>query len=204
VSNTKYSVIVSDLGNVILPFSYDPAISKLEQVEKGLGEKFFSYLRSNYELHRKNERGDISSEEFIGTMLSALGNKVTVAEFCSIYSEIFTVNQPLVSVLAELKKNYTLVLLSNTNKIHRDHGWGSYPFLSYFEKMILSYEVHAVKPEDGIYKAVEEFTQKPPQEHLFIDDIAGYAQAAKNRGWDAVQYLNFGQLQQDLAKRGVL
>jgi glucose-1-phosphatase len=204
MSDKKYPVIVSDLGNVILPFNYETAVDKLELIEKGLGNKFLTYLKSNYELHRKNERGDITSEEFIKIILTALDNKVSAEEFCNIYSKIFVVNEPLVSLLAELHKKHTLILLSNTNKIHRDYGWGNYPFLKYFDKLILSYEVHAVKPEPEIYKAVELYTQLPPEKHLFIDDIAEYAEAAKKLGWDAIQYLNFKKLEMELTKRKIL
>jgi glucose-1-phosphatase len=203
MSEKKYPVIVSDLGNVILPFDYKSAIEKLEVKEKGLGEQFYNFMKSNYELHRKNERGDISSGEFIRVLVRALDYKVSDEEFCKIYSKIFTVNEPLVSLLAELQQRYTLILLSNTNKIHREYGWGDYPFLRYFEKLILSYEVHAVKPEPGIFKAAEAYTQLPPGEHLFIDDIAEYAEAARELGWDAIHYVNFNQLVEELRERNI-
>jgi glucose-1-phosphatase len=204
MNERKYSVIVSDLGNVILPFNYETAINKLEMVEKGLGHQFYEFIKSNYSIHRRFERGDISAEEFIRIMTTALDNKVSVEEFCNIYSKIFIVNEPLVALLAELRKKFTLVLLSNTNKLHREYGWGDYPFLKYFDKLILSYEVHAVKPETEIYKAAEAFTKKPAGEHLFIDDIAEYAEAAKILGWDAIQYIGFEQLRTELIKRNIL
>ena len=102
MSDRKYPVIVSDLGNVILPFDYQTAVNKLELIEKGLGDKFLTYLKSNYELHRKNERGDITSGEFIRIMIRALDYKVSDEEFCNIYSKIFVVNEPLVSLLASV------------------------------------------------------------------------------------------------------
>ena len=204
MNDKKYSVIVSDLGNVILPFDYNIAINKFEKIEKGLGEQFNNFVKSNYKSHRENERGDITSGEFIRIMVRALDYKVSEEEFCNIYSKIFIVNEPLVSLLAELHKKYKLVLLSNTNKVHRDYGWGDLLFLQYFDKLILSYEVHAVKPEPEIFKAVEEFTQVSPENHLFIDDIAEYAEAAKKMGWDAIQYINFNQLSEELTKRKIL
>ena len=110
----------------------------------------------------------------------------------------------MVALLEELGKRYRLVLLSNTNKIHRDYGWGQLPFLKHFEKLILSYEVHAVKPEPEIYRAVEAYTKMPPEQHLFIDDILEYTEAAKKLGWDAIQYLNYNQLVEEFKKREVL
>jgi glucose-1-phosphatase len=204
MKDRKYSVIVSDLGNVILPFDYNIAINKLELIEKGLGQRFYDFLKANYNLHRKNERGDITPEDFIRIMVSALDNKVSGEEFCNIYSKIFVVNEQLVTILADLGKKYRMVILSNTNKIHRDYGWGQLLFLKYFEKLILSYEVHAVKPEPEIFKAVEAYTQLPAEEHLFIDDIFDYAEAAKKQGWDAIQFLNNDQLVEELKKRNIL
>lgn len=203
MSDRKYSVIISDLGNVILPFDYKVAVNRLEMIEKGLGEKFYDFVRANYDLHRRNEKGTIPTEEFIGIMVSALDNKVSGEEFCNIYSKIFVVNEELVSILAELGKRYKMVILSNTNKIHRDYGWGKLPFLDHFEKLILSYEVRAAKPEPEIYKAVEAYTQLPSEEHLFIDDIFDYAEAAKRMGWDAIQFLNNDQVVEEFRKRNI-
>jgi HAD superfamily hydrolase (TIGR01509 family) len=203
MKNGKYSVIVSDLGNVILPFDYNIAINKLEMIEKGLGRKFYEFVKSNYDLHRKNEKGAISTEEFIRKMVSVLDNKVSPEEFCNIYSKIFIVNEELVSLLASLGKNYKMVILSNTNKIHKDYGWGHLPFLKHFDKLILSYEVHSVKPEPEIFKAVEAYTQELPEKHLFIDDIFDYSEAAKKLGWDAIHYKNNNQLVEELKKRNV-
>jgi len=45
VSN-KISVIVFDLGNVLLPFDYKIAINKLNEVGARLGEKFISFIKT--------------------------------------------------------------------------------------------------------------------------------------------------------------
>ena len=204
MSIRKYSVIVSDLGNVLIPFDYSFAVKKLEKIESGLGHRFLENLKLHYDLHRKFERGDISPEEFLKIILPVLENKISEMDFIRIYSQIFTINEGLVSLYSELKKKYTLVLLSNTNWIHHEYGWGKYEFLGLFDKLILSYEVRAAKPEPGIYKAVEAFTGRPPEEHLFIDDIAEYADVAKSLGWDAIQFINNEQLIKELRDKGVI
>lgn len=200
----KYSVIVFDLGNVLIPFDYNIAVNKFNQAEDSLGTRFLEFYKNNYELHRRHERSDISADDFITKILTELNSSIDRELFCRIFGEIFSINEKLVALLPELKKKYTLVMLSNTNHIHTDYGWKNFPFVKYFDKLILSHEVHAVKPEPAIYKAVEAFTKKPPQEHIFIDDIAEYAEAAKKVGWDAVQYINYDQLVSDFKIRGIL
>lgn len=200
----KYSVIVSDLGNVLIPFNYNLTVERLEKVEKGLGKYFMDYYKDNYEIHRKFGRGEISGDDFINKMLNVLNHKVNTETFCEAYSKIFTVNKEVVDLLPKLKEKYTLLLLSNTDPVHRKYGWQDYEFINYFDKLILSYEVGSVKPENKIYKAAEKFTQKPPEEHLFIDDIKEYAEAAKNLGWDAIHFTDYKNLYDELKKREIL
>jgi len=200
----KYSVIVFDLGNVLLPFNYTGTINSLNEKCAGLGDHFVRYFKETHEVLRKYERGDISEVEFLNIILSGLHNKINREEFVNYFSKVFTANEKLVLLLPKLKEKYTLVLLSNTNSIHREYGWKDYEFLKYFDKLILSYQVNAVKPELKIYKSVEAFTQKPPQEHIFIDDIADYVEGAKKAGWDAVQYTGYNQLITDFKKRNIL
>lgn len=200
----KYSVIVFDLGNVLLPFDYNDIIRGFDRIEKGLGMKFANYYKNNYEVHREFERGEYTVENFTEIMLNVLERKVSREDFYNIYSKIFTVNDKLAAILPVLKRNYRLVLLSNTNAIHQKYGWGDYGFLGHFDKLILSHEVAAVKPEAKIYKAVEAFTQEPPQEHLYVDDVLEYVSAARELGWDAVQFVGDDNLFEEFQKRGII
>lgn len=200
----KYSVIVFDLGNVLIPFDYSVMLEKLDKIEKNLGKKFWNFYKNNYETHRKFERGDLEKSLFIKEMLTSLENKIDEEKFCNYYSKVFTVNEDVASLLPMLKKKYKLVLLSNTNCIHQEFGWKDYDFLKHFDKLILSHEARAVKPEPEIYKAVEAYTGLPPEEHIFIDDIAEYAEAARKQGWDAIQFKNYNQLVNELKERKIL
>lgn len=200
----KYSVILFDLGNVLLPFSYQGTINSLNEKSAGLGDQFVQYYKENREVLRKYERGDISDEEFLNNVITGLNNKVSKEEFCNYFSKVFTVNEELVTILPKLKEKYTLVLLSNTNSIHQEYGWKNYEFLKYFDKLVLSYQVNAVKPELKIYKSAEAITKKPSQEHIFIDDIAENVEGAKKAGWDAVQYTGYEKLIADFKDKNIL
>lgn len=204
MENRKYSVIVFDLGNVLIPFDYSIMMKRLDLVEEGLGSRFMEHYKENYHIHRKFERGDLTEDEFIELMLHPSNGSLDRETFCRYYSEIFRVNEDVASLLPELKKKYKVVLLSNTNSIHREYGYKQYSFLKHFDRLILSHEVGAVKPEAEIYKAVEAYTQVPPEEHIFIDDVLEYVEGAKKMGWDAVQFTSYGQLLEDLKARGIL
>lgn len=200
----KYSAVVFDLGMVLVPFDYKIMVTRLEEVETGLGDHFIASYRSNYQTHRDFERGDISDVDFVDMMLKVLDNKIDSETFKRFYSEIFTFNQNVIDLLPVIKKNYRLFLLSNTNAIHQQYGWKDFPFIQHFEKLILSHEVGAVKPEEKIYRAVEAVSGLPPEEHIFIDDIADYAEAARKLGWDGIQFTGYDDLVLNLRSRGIL
>ena len=200
----KYSVIVFDLGNVLIPFDYSIAVNKLNKIEARLGDDFIDSYKSNYHIHRAFERGDMSEKEFLDSMLNIVDHKIDAETFCRYYSEIFSVNEDLASLLPILKEKYMLVLLSNTNSIHHRYGYQHYEFLKHFDKLILSHEVNAVKPEEKIYRAVEAFTLKASEKHIFIDDIKEYVDGAKNIGWDAIQFKGYDDLIKDLKQKNIL
>jgi len=103
-----------------------------------------------------------------------------------------------------LKKDYRLFLLSNTNSIHQEYGWKKYEFLKYFDKLILSHEVKSLKPEEKIYREVEKASGLPSSNHFYIDDIQEYVNAAKKIGWDAVQFVDYEKLINDLELRNII
>jgi len=204
MNKKNYSAIVFDLGKVLIPFDYSPAINKLNRVEKGLGDRFIEFYKSNYHFHRDFERGNISENEFVSKMLEVVDYKIDAEAFKKYYADIFSVDEDVISLLPILKNDYKLFLLSNTDSIHQKYGWQKYEFLKYFDKLILSHEVHSVKPEEKIYRAVEEASGFSSEEHFYIDDIQEYVDAAIKLGWDAVQFVDFKKLEHDLRGRNII
>ena len=137
-------------------------------------------------------------------MLEIVEHKIDAETFKRYYADIFTVNEDVVSLLPELKKNYKMFLLSNTDSIHQKYGWQKYEFLKYFDKLILSHEVGAVKPEEKIYREVEKASGVSSEEHFFIDDIEDYVNAAIGLGWGGVQFTGYKKLIEDLKKQNII
>jgi len=204
MNKKKYSAIVFDLGKVLIPFDYAPAINKLNLIEEGLGTKFIEFYKSNYHFHRDFESGKISEAEFVNRMLELVDHKIDAETFKKYYADIFSLNKDVISLLPILKTDYKLFLLSNTDSIHQKYGWQKYEFLKYFDKLILSHEVGSVKPEEKIYRTVEKASGFSSEGHFYIDDIQEYVDAAINLGWDAVQFVDYQKLVSDLKERNIL
>jgi len=196
-------VIVFDLGNVLIPFDYNRLIKSMNKIDDGLGDRFSKKYYDNYHVHRQYEAWELSNKEFLEIITEWTEHKIDEENLKHIYADLFVENQETTALLPILKENYKLVLLSNTNFIHQKYGWEKYEFLKHFDKLILSHEIGAIKPEEKIYRAVEAFTKEPSANHIFIDDIAEYVEGAKKCGWDGVQFQSHDQLVDDLRARGI-
>ncbi|MDT3695218.1 MAG: HAD family phosphatase [Ignavibacterium sp.] len=204
MTNQKYSAVVFDLGQVILSFDYKLFVKKVNNHKDGIGERFLELYKSNYHIHRDFERGKIPEEVFIHQMLKYLDNVIDGETFCQYWSDIFTLNEDVAALLSVLKQKYKLYLVSNTNSIHKRYGFQHYEFLKLFDKLFLSHEVGYVKPEKEIYQAVEKESGFLPEEHIFIDDIWEYVEAAKQLGWDGIQFNGYNDLVMNLKERNIL
>lgn len=204
MNKPNIKVVVFDLGNVLIPFDHTIAASRFNEISPGAGERYLLFYKKHYEKHRDFERGDISENEFIDFCLNYMNLKIEREVFGRIASEIFTVNTNVTELLPHLVKKYRLMLLSNTNSMHREYGWKQYQFLQHFEKLFLSHEVRAVKPEPAIYQAVTDYTKEAPESHFFIDDVAEYIQGARNAGWHGAQFKGYEMLTADLKISGIV
>ena len=200
----KYSAIVFDLGQVIVPFDYKYFVEKVNKHKSGIGETFLELYNQNYSIHRNYEKGLITEAVFISKMLEYLDDCIDGETFCKYWSDIFSVDEKVVSLLPELKKRFKLFLISNTNSIHKKYGFEHYEFLKLFDKLFLSHEVGFIKPEKEIYQAVEKVSGFPSEEHIFIYDILEYVNVAKDLDWDGIQFLGYDDLVKNLKARDIL
>lgn len=196
--------LVFDLGNVLIYFDWKIAEKRLNEIEDGFGTRTTKFLKENNSIIKDLEKGKLSEEDFLEIIKSNLNSAIDKITIAKIFSEIFWENVELTKLLPDLRKNYNLFLLSNTNIIHRKFGWDHYNFLKNFDKLFLSYEIGHVKPEEEIYRFVLDSIKLNPAEVLYIDDIEEYIIAAKNLGWNAVQFKSNEKLIEDLKNFNVI
>ncbi|MFV1964375.1 MAG: HAD family hydrolase [Pirellulaceae bacterium] len=203
--SSRIRFLYFDLGNVLLTFDQRKAARQMATVAGTTPEKVWDIVFES-EMHDRYERGDVSSQQYYDFFCDQSKTRPDPADLRRAASDIFTLNVPIVPIVAQLKATGNrLGILSNTNDAH----WafvsrGRYALLrNYFEQIVLSHEVKASKPEAAIFEAAIEATHLPPQEIFFVDDRAENVEGARAAGLDAVQFTTAGQLAADLRRRGV-
>jgi HAD superfamily hydrolase (TIGR01509 family) len=180
------SVVVFDLGKVLLDFDYGIAAAKIARCGKLTLEQTRHALDSSLLIYRL-EAGQMTSEQYAVEICSTCGFSGTLDEFHDAFADIFSEIKPMTALHAALRANgVPTCVFSNTNGIAVEHIRRRYPFFAHFDHYILSYEQRSMKPDAGIYAAVERATGRAGEAIVYLDDRAENIQGGLARGWRAL------------------
>ncbi|MDR2476097.1 MAG: HAD-IA family hydrolase, partial [Bacteroidales bacterium] len=132
--------------------------------------------------------------QFRDIIRSKAGKKLSDSEIDAAWMEyLLDVPDTKLNLLLQLRKQYRLFLLSNTNAIHIANilspafEKNGHAFSDYFEKAYYSHELHCAKPDRAIFEQVLLDAAIRAEETLFIDDGEANIATAAQMGF--VTYL---------------
>lgn len=105
---------------------------------------------------------------------------------------------PLVEELKE--KGYKVYFLSNYSEHVMNANRGALDFIGHMDGGVFSCDVHMIKPDPGIYRALLEKYDLRPEECIFIDDVPANIAAARKLGFKGIVFRNYEQMRTDLGK----
>ena len=180
------SVVVFDLGKVLVDFDYSIAARKLGPRAR-LSAPDLQYLLCRSPLLCQYETGAINSAQFHRGVCRAAGFDLALEEFRACFADIFSEIHPMTALHAGLRAaGVPTWVFSNTNEIAARHIRRRFPFFSNFDGYVLSYEHGALKPDAKIYEVLERLTGRKGGAILYLDDRAENVAAGLERGWRAV------------------
>ena len=133
---------------------------------------------------KETDRGTLSDEAYLAAVLGRLPPRLhTAATY--LYAHWHEMPAPIPameSVVSRLKQNgYGVYLLTNmSSRFYRFYK--NIPAIRYFDGMVVSADVHAVKPEPEIYLELFRRFGLSPEECFFIDDRPENVQAGCRLG----------------------
>lgn len=181
--------IVFDLGGVLIHLNGDEAMRRfsalgIPEIEKMLDP----YLQSGYFL--QVEDGSMSKDEFRDALSALSGRSLSHDEIGHAYMGFLQeVAAYKFDYIDELRKQYTVHILSNTNPYVMEFAESpeflpnGRPLSSYCEHKFASCEMGMVKPHRGIFELMIERTGMNPAETLFVDDGPANVAMAKELGF---------------------
>ena len=193
------TVFIFDLGGVLINLNVRRCMSAFEALmgeaamravlgmdSNGEGVKAVSV--ASKQLMADFERGLISQDDFVAEVLSYCHSGATAQQVTDAWmSMLEDLPAERLAAVDELRKNHPVYLLSNGNDLHFNYIERTYGLSRHFDGLFLSQEMHVAKPEEEIYRAVDEAIRAKEDEEtevIFVDDLEGNRQAAeKYCGW---------------------
>lgn len=198
-----YKTIFFDIGGVLLNIYPERTIDYLGSITNLSPQQITDSFPENE--HHQYERGEISDNDFYNAVKNNLpnSNNMSSENFWKAWSMMVGEISRVADVMDKLAANYSVWLLSNTNPYHIIKEKRTEIFKN-IDGAIYSYDVGYRKPELGIYKVALVKSDTRPEKALFIDDLEENVRAAREVGIDAIQFVSFDDLINNLNKRQLL
>ena len=177
--------VVFDLGKVLLDFDYGILARRMEALSDVPAQAILQVVNQTPLLHRY-ETGLMGDREFFEAVVAATGFRGGEVRFLEWFGDIFTEIVPMVGLHEALvRRGIPTYVFSNTNAQAIRHVRRVFPFYRKFTGEVLSYEVRSMKPDAGIYEAVERLSGFSGADLLYLDDRSENIAAGASRGWRA-------------------
>lgn len=199
--------IIFDLGGVFIDIHYHKTRDAFTAL--GIGD-FDSYFQQSYSnpLFSMLETGDVGPTQFYDAFRQESGLDIQDEALEAAWNAMLGDFRPAsIAVLPELKQQYQLYLLSNTNQIHHHFfsaqyrlQFGGREFDEHFHKAYYSHLLGLRKPHVGCYQKVLDLHGMLATETLFIDDTPKNIEGAKQAGLQTLLLLPGNLLEEALKK----
>lgn len=197
-------VVVFDLGKVLVDFDYSIAARKFSAGSKITPDAIRSFIDHSPLLYRF-ETGLMSKEEFYKEICAGTGYSGTFEEFCDIFADIFSPIEEMIQMQARLQsRGVPTYIFSNTNELAVRWIKQRFPFFANFTGYVYSYEHGSMKPDEKIYKVVEQMTGKSGSQIVYLDDRAENVAGGAARGWHAILHQNAHESRKKIEAFGLL
>ena len=103
--------------------------------------------------------------------------------------------------LAELKSEFRLVALSNTEEVHWTFVLRKFPIFKLLDGWVVSYTEGVAKPDPAIYRAFMNRYCDGRSPVFYTDDNPRYVEAAQHLGWEAEVFTDAAHFKEEIRKR---
>jgi len=188
-NNDTIKNIIFDFGGVILDI--DPQQTNEALQELGFNDvNRFQEKEFQTNIMEKFERGILTPESFRNKIREFIHIKACNQDLDDAWNAmLFDIPEKRIRVLEEVKQNYNIYLLSNSNEIHYDMylrdlqlRFGYFDFDQLFDKAYFSFDLHLNKPNPEIFEFILNQHNMRPEQCLFIDDTLEHIESAKKLG----------------------
>ena len=194
--------LIFDVGDVLLEYRWFEMLTRDYGISEAEARRIGGEMFDNEIWVQGMDGGRLSLDEAVHEYEKKYPDDVDVIGWFLKNGEQMAIKRPEVwDKIAALKdKGYSIYILSNySEELFRMHTKGAL-FLDLLDGGIVSYQVHALKPEPEIYQILLDKYGLQAEECLFFDDRADNVESARALGIQAVQVTSREMLNETLDK----
>ena len=198
----KYNkpVIVLDAGKVLV--DYDPTVVVKELSKRCGREVGLPQADDLYRLFFPVYVGTQSWGDILQAINRALGFSLGSQEWLELWCRIFTGEvSGMREALAELKSEFRLVGLSNTEAVHWTFVVKKFPIFELLDGWVVSYSAGVAKPDPAIYRVLMNRYCDGQLPVFYTDDNPRYVEAARRLDWEAEVFTDAAHFKEQIRKR---
>ena len=200
--------IVFDLGGVVVDLDFSNFYNRIitqSPLNKPQTPIMLEFFRQSDIYHQ----GNMSDDEFYQLACDLLQVcMLSQSEFFNAFNSIISgYNPEVVEIIKKIREinRYKLLALSNVNASHWDYVLSKkWEFINYFDELILSHEIHLVKPDPKVFNYTIKKAGCKPKQIVFIDDGLNNVRSATELGIIGIKYINKDELIEELKNLRIL
>lgn len=195
--------VLADLGRVLVGFDHQITCDRLAEATGVPADRLRPVLFGS--LEADFDRGRLTPQQFFRACEEAAGlPRLPDAVWTSAWRDIFHPLPETLAALSRLRPGIRRVLVSNTNVLHWEGVLRVFGASEHFDALVLSFQVGAVKPEDGFWNAALAAAECAPGDCLYADDRPELVEAAAARGIPGFVVRGPSSFAEGLETRGLL
>ncbi len=202
---SQFDTIIFDLGGVLIDWNPRYLYRKLFKTEEEITWFLDNICTNAWNMEQDGGRSFAEATEWLVAKHPEWEEPIRA--YYGRFTESFNgAIEGTVEVLDHLKNktDYRLYALTNWSAESWPYALSTFPFLHWFEGIVVSGVEKTRKPYPDIYQIVFDRYQVVPEKAIFIDDVPHNVEAASNLGIHGIQFKSPAQLREELQKAGVL
>jgi epoxide hydrolase-like predicted phosphatase len=182
--------ILFDCFGVLYPDTY------WTMAHEFLGEDIGQHEQDLHDLVRAVDLGHITREELWNQFAQLVG--VRSETIYARLEQFGGLDKRLLEFIENRKTSYKFGMISNVGRGFLERMFTDKPAEYYFDTIVLSSDVHLVKPDRRIYELAAERLHVTIDECVFIDDIEQNVQGAVVAGMQGIHYRSYDRFIKDI------
>lgn len=190
MKHNNIEAVFTDFGGVLLHLEFERCFNAFRRLGVEAPEDVLFRTPAFAQAMRRLETGEMEGEAFFKTLRDMLRIEAEEAEIGRAWNLIIgDIPRYKLDALRHIRRHCRLYMVSNTNAPHFDHTRQTLfrdeglTVDDYFDKLYLSHEIHALKPDADFYEKVLQDSGEDPSKSLFLDDLAPNIEGARRAGF---------------------